>query len=366
MINVKSVCELIEEIAPLSLQESYDNAGLLVGDAQMEITSVLVCIDVTEAVVEEAIEKKCNMIVSHHPLIFNGLKQLTGKNEVQRCIIKAIRNNIAIYAAHTNLDNVLEGVSGKMALKIGLKKIRVLRPKQNGLLKLVTFVPRIHSSTLREALFQAGAGHIGNYDSCSFYSEGTGTFRANEHADPYVGKIDELHSEPEIKIEVILPLHLRTAIVTALIKAHPYEEPAFDLIPLANSWQGAGTGIVGELEESEDEFLFLNRIKSIFQVPVIRHTSFTPGRKVKRVALCGGSGSSFLTDAIEANADVFISGDFKYHEFFNVENKILIADIGHFESEQFTKDIFYEIITKKMPTFAVQISDSKTNPINYL
>jgi hypothetical protein len=252
-----------------------------------------------------------------------------------------------------------------MAEKIGLKNIQILKPKSQSLLKLVTFVPRIHSFGVREALFNAGAGQIGNYDACSFNSEGTGTFRANGNAKPFVGGIDELHSEPEIKIEVILPDYLKSKVINALIKAHPYEEPAFDIIRLENSLNQVGTGIIGELEESEDELAFLNRLKKVFQIPTIRHTALI-GKKIKRVSLCGGSGSPFLKDAISEKADIFISGDFKYHEFFETENRILIADIGHFESEQFTKEIFYEIITKKMPTFAVQISDSKTNPINYL
>ena len=347
------------------MQESYDNAGLLVGDSQMEINSVLVSIDVTEKVIEEAIQKKCNLIISHHPLIFSGLKRIVGQNEVQRCVAMAIKNDIAIYAAHTNLDNVLSGVSAKMAEKIGLKNMRILQPKDNLLVKLVTFVPRLHSYAVREALFAAGAGQIGNYDSCSFNVEGLGTFKANNEAKPYVGNINELHTESEIKIEVILPDYLKYKVISALLKTHPYEEPAYDIIPLKNKWNQVGAGIVGELEVEEDELQFLNRLKSVFNVPTIKHTSLT-GKKVKCVALCGGSGSAFLKDAITTKADVYISGDFKYHEFFEAENRILIADIGHFESEQFTKDIFYEIITKKMPTFAVQISDSKTNPINYL
>jgi dinuclear metal center YbgI/SA1388 family protein len=364
-MNVKSICELIEEVAPLALQESYDNAGLLVGDSQMEITSVLLCIDITEEVVEEAIQKKCNLIISHHPLIFTGLKHLTGQNLVQRCVAKAIKNDIAIYAAHTNLDNVLQGVSGKMAEKIGLKNLRILQPKRNNLLKLITYVPQLHSYRVRQALFEAGAGHIGNYDSCSFNIEGSGTFRANEDAQPFVGNINELHSEPETRIEVILPEYLKFKVLESLLKSHPYEEPAYDFIPLKNDWNEVGAGVVGELEVAEDEAAFLLRLKTVFQVLAIRHTDFL-NKKIKRVALCGGAGSSFLPDAISAGADVYISGDFKYHEFFDAEKRILIADIGHFESEQFTKDIFYEIITKKMPTFAVQISDSKTNPINYL
>jgi len=364
-MTVKSICELIEEVAPLALQESYDNAGLLVGNSQMEVTYVLVCIDITEEVIEEAIQKNCNLIISHHPLIFSGLKRLTGQNEVQRCVAKAIKNDIAIYAAHTNLDNVLQGVNGKIAEKIGLVNTRILQPKQNALLKLITYVPRLHSYAVRQALFNAGAGEIGNYDSCSFNMEGVGTFQANDKANPFVGNSNELHSEPETRIEVILPEYLKFKVLEVLLKTHPYEEPAYDFIALQNSWNQVGAGLIGELDVEEDELFFLNRIKTIFNQSGIRYTNLL-GKKIKRVAVCGGSGSSFLSDAISAKADVYISGDFKYHEFFDAQNRILIADIGHFESEQFTKDIFFEIITKKMPTFAVQISDIKTNPINYL
>jgi len=364
-MDVKSICELIEEVAPLSLQESYDNAGLLVGNSQMEVTSVLVCIDITEEVIEEAIKKNCNLIISHHPLIFSELKRLTGQNEVQRCVAKAIKNDLAIYAAHTNLDNVLQGVNGKIAEKIGLVNTRILQPKLNSLLKLITFVPRLHSYSVREALFNAGAGTVGNYDCCSYNIDGVGTFQANDNANPFVGEANKLHSESETRIEVILPYYLKNSILEALLKVHPYEEPAYDFIALENAWNQVGAGLVGELENTEDEFEFLNRIKDIFNQPSIRYTNLL-GKKIKRVAVCGGSGSSLLSDAITAKADVYISGDFKYHEFFNAQNSIIIADIGHFESEQFTKDIFFDIITKKMPTFAVQISDIKTNPINYL
>jgi len=364
-MNVQSICNLIEEVAPLALQESYDNAGLLVGNSQMEVIGVLATIDITEEVIDEAIEKKCNMIISHHPLIFSGLKRLVGHNEVQRCVVKAVKNDIAIYAAHTNLDNVLQGVNGKIADKIGLINRHILQPKPNGLLKLITYVPRLHSYRVRSAMFEAGAGQIGNYDTCSFNVEGTGTFRANEKAAPFVGEINEIHSEPETRIEVVLPEYLQFKVLEALLKSHPYEVPAYDIIPLQNAWNEVGAGIVGELEIEEDELEFLKRIKTVFNCSAIRHTHLL-GNKIKRVAVCGGSGSSFLSDAIRSKADVFITGDFKYHEFFDAENRILIADIGHFESEQFTKEIFLEIISEKMTTFAVQISDIKTNPINYL
>lgn len=364
-MNVQSICSLIEEVAPLALQESYDNAGLIVGDSQMDVSAILLCIDITEEVVKEAIGKKCNMIISHHPLIFSGLKRLVGQNEVQRCVMMAIKNDIAIYAAHTNLDNVPTGVNAKIAQKLGLQNLRILQPKQNALLKFITYVPQLHSYGVRQALFDAGCGEIGNYDACSFTVEGKGTFRANENAEPFVGEKNVLHTESELRIEVILPEYLKFKVLQALLKAHPYEEPAYDFIALENEWKQVGAGMIGELPEEVDEMEFLQFVKSTFHCGAIRHTALL-GKKIKRVAFCGGSGSSFLKDAISAKADIFITGDFKYHEFFDAENRILIADIGHYESEQFTKEIFLEIISKKMPTFAVQISDINTNPINYL
>ena len=364
-MTVNHITNLIEEQAPVPLQESFDNAGLLVGNAAMEVSGVLLCIDVTEAVIDEAITHNLNLIISHHPLIFRGLKQLTGKNEVQRCVAKAIKNDIAIYAAHTNIDNVLNGVSGKIAEKIGLENIQILVPKENTLVKLVTFVPVNQVDDVRKALFEVGAGHISNYDECSFNVEGYGTFRAGENANPYVGETAKQHREPETRVEVILPKYLINKAVNALLVAHPYEEPAYDIIQLLNSWNTVGLGVVGELPAEMDEMDFLYLLKNKFGLTMLKYTPLQ-GKKIKRVAVCGGAGSEFLKDAIRARADVFVSGDFKYHDYFEAENRILIADIGHFESEQFTKDVFYEIITKKMPKFAVRISKVNTNPINYL
>lgn len=365
MATVQSICQLIEQVAPPALQEGYDNAGLQVGCPHMEVRGVLLCIDVTEAVVAEAVAKGCNLIVSHHPLLFGGLKRLTGQSEVQRCVMEAVKHDIAIYSAHTNLDNVLPGVNGKIAAKIGLRHVRILQPKADALLKLATYVPVAQADGVRQALFEAGAGCIGRYDACSYNVDGVGTFRPGEGTHPFAGTPGTLHREAETRVEVILPRHLMPQAVVALQAAHPYEEPAFDLIPLANDWAQAGAGIVGELPEAEAETAFLLRLKDLFHVSAIRHTKLL-GKPVRRVAVCGGAGSSFLRDALRAGADVFVSADFKYHDFFAAEGRILVADIGHYESEQFTKDIFYEIIRKKMPNFAIQISAVNTNPINYL
>lgn len=364
-IEIQDIINVIESFAPLSLQESYDNVGLLVGNSTTKVNGVLLCIDVTEEVLDEAVSLNANLIIAHHPLIFKGLKRIIGQNLVERCVIKAIKNDIAIYAAHTNIDNVIAGVNGKIADKIGLLKRRVLQPKQNNLLKLVCFIPKLHVQRVREAIFEAGAGSIGNYDACSFNVEGYGSFRPNSNAHPFVGELNKIHYEDEVRLEVILPNHLQTKVSNAMIKAHPYEDPAFDFIPLRNSHNDFGAGIIGELETAISELEFLKSLKPIFNISVIRHTNLT-GKSIKKVAVCGGAGSFLLSDAIKARADIFISGDFKYHEFFNAENKILIADLGHFETEQFTKEIFYEIIRKKFPTFAIHISKINTNPIIYL
>jgi len=279
--------------------------------------------------------------------------------------MKAVRNDIAIYACHTNIDKVANGVSARMAQKLNLQNSRILAAEKKRLLKLVAFVPEQRSEDLRQALFEAGAGQIGHYDCCSFQSKGDGTFRAGDGTHPYVGKVGEMHTEPEVRIEVILKKELKNRVISALVQSHPYEEPAFDLYELENSYGGAGLGMIGELEEAEDELSFLNKIKEAFQSGCIRHSELL-NRKIKRVALCGGSGAEFLSEAIAQKADIYISADFKYHQFFEAEKKLIIADIGHFESEQFTKEIFFEILSKKTPTFAIHFSDYNTNPINYL
>lgn len=362
---VKDITQLLESFAPLSLQEDYDNSGLLTGFPEMEISGVLLCIDVTESVINEAIQLDVNMIIAHHPFIFKGLKRVTGENEDQRCLIKAIRHDIAIYAAHTNMDNLLEGVNGRIADKLGLINRTVLSPLPSSLSKLSVFVPKLHAQRVREAMFNSGAGKIGNYDSCSFNMQGLGSFRPNEHAHPFTGIHNKLHYEDEVKIEIVLPSYLQKNVVNAMLMSHPYEVPAYDIYKLENLHPGLGAGLIGELPEAKDESIVLRQIKEVFQTPVIRHTALL-NKPIKKVALCGGAGSFLLSEAKSAGADIFISGDFKYHDFFVAEGKILIADPGHYESEQFTKEIFFEIIQKKFPTFALHISKVHTNPILYL
>ncbi len=361
-MQLQTVIDHLESFAPLAFQEDFDNCGLLIGHRQQEIDGVLVCLDVTEAVVDEAITTHHNLIISHHPLIFKGLKSLTGCNEVERCVMKAVKNDIAIYAAHTNLDNAPNGVSVRMAQKLGLENVQVLVPKSNMLLKLVTFVPTAHLETLREALFAAGAGHIGEYDACSFSHGGEGSFRPGITTKPFVGVIGEVNHEPEIRLEVILPKHKQRAIVTALLQAHPYEEPAFDLIPLANEWSQVGLGVAGDLTESISETRFLSHVKRTFQADSVKHSPLL-GRDIRRVALCGGSGADFITHAKAAGADAYVTADVTYHRYFEAENNLLIIDVGHFESEQYTKEIIFEQLIKNFPNFAIRLSTSEQKQV---
>ena len=364
-MKIKEIVSALERFAPLPLQDGFDNAGLQIGLTEAEATGALLCLDVTEAVLDEAIALGYNLVISHHPLIFKGYKSITGKDYVERCILKAIKNDIVIYSAHTNLDNAQGGVNYKIAEKIGLKNLKVLEPKENSLIKLVTFVPDAQADSVREALFAAGCGNIGNYDSCSYNLKGEGTFRAKEGTHPFCGTIGELHHENEVRIETILPVYKKAEVIKALLSVHPYEEPAFDLYPLQNDWLQAGSGIVGELDESETELEFLKHIKKIFEVGCVRHNKLT-GREIQKVALCGGAGAFLLPQAIRMGADVFITGEIKYHDYFGHEGDILMAEIGHYESEQYTKEIFYSIIRDLFPNFALQLSKINTNPIKYL
>jgi dinuclear metal center YbgI/SA1388 family protein len=354
----------LETIAPPSLQEDYDNAGLLTGNASMTCTGVLISLDCTEAIVQEAIDKKCNLIVAHHPIIFGGLKKINGKNYVERTIIKAIKNDIAIYAIHTNLDNVLHGVSGKMAEKLGLENVQILSPKKNILQKLAVFVPKENAQKLTDALFATGAGNIGNYSECSFSTTGIGTFKPEENANPTKGEIGLRDMANETKVEVIFPTWLQGQIIAVMKANHPYEEVAHDIYNLANTYQETGSGIIGNLPKAIEENEFLAKLLTIFKVKVVRHTALT-GKKIQKVALCGGAGSFLINAAKAAGADVYITADVKYHEFFDADGQLLLADIGHYESEQFTIDLLFELLSDKFPNFALLKTGVNTNPVQY-
>ncbi len=363
-MHIKSIIQTIEEFAPVNYQESYDNAGLITGSPNWECTGILLTLDTLEATVEEAITKNCNLIVAHHPIVFRGLKHINGKNYVERVVIKAIKNDIAIYAAHTNLDNVHLGVNKKICDKLGLNNTQILAPKQNILKKLFTFCPTEQAEAVRMALFEAGAGQIGEYDQCSYNLEGYGTFRGGDNSNPHVGAIGQLHKEPESKIEVVFPAHLQRKIVNALQTAHPYEEVAYDIVSLDNRHPRVGSGMIGELTEPMNETDFLQHLKDTMKAKCIRHTQLL-NKPIQKVAVCGGAGSFLLRNAISAKVDVFVTADYKYHEFFDAEGRIIIADIGHYESEQYTIELFKDIISKKFTNFAVILTEINTNPVNY-
>jgi dinuclear metal center YbgI/SA1388 family protein len=358
------IIKIIEENFPLAYQESYDNAGLCIGDTIAEISGILCCIDVTEEVLDEAILKQLNMVISHHPVIFQGLKSITSRTLTERIILKAIKNNILLYSAHTNADNAIQGVNKKICDKIGLVDCKILAPAPDKLVKFVIFVPQAQAEKIRSAIFEAGAGVIGNYDCCSFNVNGNGTFRGNELTNQFVGDKNELHSEPETRIETILPSYLSKKVVSAAIKAHPYEEVAYDLYALKNNFANVGSGMIGEFssEITLEELLF--SLKNTFNAKGIRYSGVDL-KPVKKIAVCGGSGSFLINEAKRQNADVFITGDIKYHQFFDADKSLSIIDMGHYESEQFTKEIFYELLIKNLSKFAVHLSEINSNPIKY-
>lgn len=362
---IKDVLDHLEILAPTAYQESYDNAGLITGSAAWEVTGILITLDCIEAVVDEAIAKGANLVVAHHPIVFKGLKSITGKNYVERTLLKAIKNDIAIYAIHTNLDNVMMGVNGMIAKKLDLVNVRILVPKKETLTQLVTFVPPSHASSVLDALHQAGAGQIGEYKNCSFQVAGQGRFTPGEHANPMIGKAGESETTDEERIEVLFPTFLERKIIKALKSSHPYEEVAYYLTALANENQAVGAGMIGDLGTPMEGNEFLIYLKSKMNLTVIRHTK-PLAEKIQRVAVCGGSGSFLLNSAIQSGAHAFVSADFKYHEFFDADNRIMIADIGHYESEVCTKELLKDYLTKKFSNFAINFSETVTNPISYL
>ena len=364
MPQIQDVTRYLETVAPPTYQESYDNSGLIVGDPRAEVSGILVSLDTIESVVDEAIAKGCNLIVSHHPIVFRGLKSLTGKNYVERTVIKAIKHDVAVYAIHTNLDNVQQGVNRRISERLGLQNTCILAPKADTLQKLVTFAPLADADQVLRALGEAGAGQIGNYRNCSFQTAGTGRFQPNEQAKPHVGESGKPEQVEEQRIEVIYPAHLANQILTALRSAHPYEEVAYYQQPLVNQNQEVGSGMVGELPEPISGTEFLAHLKKSMQLSVVRHTRL-PDKPVQRVAVCGGSGSFLLPHALRQRADAFVTADYKYHEFFDADSQLIIADIGHYESEVFTKDLLGDFLSEKFVNFAVRLAEVNTNPVFY-
>jgi len=361
-MKIIEVLEYFEQIIPVDFQENYDNCGLQVGNGQSDLKQALITLDVTEEILEEAIRKDCNLIISHHPLIFHGIKKITGSNPEERIIEKALKKDITIYSTHTCLDNNSAGLNVYIAGKLGLQNISILAPGENLLKKLVVFCPPDHAEKVRNAMFLAGGGNIGNYDSCSFNVHGKGSFKANEGASPFVGRVNELHFEEEIRIELIFPVHLENKIIQAMLQNHPYEEVAYDIYKLENTYNKIGAGVIGNLENPAKTIDFLAFIKDIFGTKCIRHNAILK-KEIQRVAFCGGSGIFLVNQAKRSKADIFITSDIKYHDFF--AEKILLADIGHFESEHLSVELIASVLMKKFPTFAFSISEIKSNPVHY-
>ena len=363
-MTISDIISVLEKMAPTFLQEDYDNAGLIIGDRNTECSGVLLALDTTEEIIKEAKAKNCNLIIAHHPIVFRGLKRINGRNYVERAVISAIKNDVAVYASHTNLDNVIDGVNGKLADKLELINRTVLSPKGQLLMKLTVYVPESHFQILEQALFNAGGGNLGNYSECSFVSEGVGSFKPGENADPFSGEIGKRQFINEKKIELVFPLWLQSKVITAMKSTHPYEEVAYELTTLENTYQQTGSGLLGELSEAMEESSFLNHLATITGIKVVRHTPLL-GKKIKKVAICGGAGSFLTTRAISSGADIFVTSDVKYHEFFDADGEIVLADIGHFESEQFTIDLFYDVLRQNFPNFAVLKTELITNPVRY-
>jgi dinuclear metal center YbgI/SA1388 family protein len=364
-MKLSELCCYLDTAVPLSFQEGYDNSGLQIGQPEKEIISALITLDITEKVIDEAIQKGCDIVISHHPLIFRGIKKITGGSPSDKILVSAIKNDIAVYSSHTNLDMMNDGVSRKMAQKLGLQNIKVLVPLKERLIKLVTFIPEDHLDKVREAVFDAGAGFIGKYDRCGFTVSGTGSFRAGEGTNPFYGEKGKVHFGKETRFETILFSHLKGKVINALLDAHPYEEVAYDLYPLQNDNIDFGLGCAGDLAQPLTEPDFIKLVSSVFGAPGVRFSRPT-GKAVKKVALCGGAGASLLDDALAVRADAFVTGDIKYHSWFEADDRILIVDCGHYETEKFSVEILYDLIIKKFPKFAVRFSETNTNPINYL
>ena len=364
-MKIHEITDFLEEIAPLHYQESYDNSGLLVGDFNSEIKGALISLDCTESVIDEAISLGTKLVISHHPIIFSPLKKINGKNYVERVILKAIKNDIAIYAIHTNLDNIYDGVNSKIVEKLGLINCKILLPTSKQIKQLVVYCPTTHALALKEALLENGAGSFRTYDNCSFSVKGKGTFKPKRGSSPFLGNIGDVEHVDEERLEFFFNNEDEKLILDVMRQNHPYEQVAYQVYSLDNISSDIGSGMIGDLQNEIDSKKYLDLLKTKMSTNCIRHTKIV-NKKIKKIAICGGSGSFLLEEAKRQNADLFVSSDFKYHEFFDAEDKIIIADIGHFESEQFTKDLIYDLLSKKFTKFAVQLSKVNTNPINYL
>lgn len=362
MIQIKEILGHLDTLAPFKYTESFDNTGLLIGDSNQSVTKALICLDVTDQVIDQAIAEGYDLIIAFHPLIFKGLKSIGTQDRVGRCVTRLIRHDIALIAIHTNLDKSMQGVNQMISQKIGLDAMRFLMPEQT-MSKLVTYVPHAHVDVVRESLIQAGAGQIGEYGGCSFSSLGEGTFIPSKNSNPYVGEKEKMHREAEARLEMLVPHHLKSKAVQSLLAAHPYEEVAYDLYPVEVGGSIAGMGMVGELAKPMSPKAFLSHLQTVFGTPNIRYSAYN--KQIQTVAVLGGSGAFALGAAMGCGADALVTADLKYHDFFIPQEQLMLIDIGHFESEQFTLQILKDYLSKKIINFAFDLTSVNTNPVCY-
>jgi dinuclear metal center YbgI/SA1388 family protein len=367
-VLLSTITRFLDALAPPYWQESYDNAGLQCGDLNQTITGATLALDCTEAVIAEAVARGHNLIVCHHPVVFRPIKRLTGRTAPERILLAAIRADVAIYATHTNLDHVAHGVNAEFARRLGLRNPQILAPKADGALRqLVTFVPPSAREDVLAALHEAGAGQIGQYRECSFRTEGMGRFRPTETAHPTIGQAGGPREEvAEERLEVVFPAPAQSAVLAALRRVHPYEEVAYYLTRLENAHQEVGAGMIGELPNPLTPADFLAHLRHALHLPLIKHTDPpADGRLISRVALCGGAGAFLIANALGAGADAYVTGDLKYHEYFDADGRLLLCDVGHYESEVATGALLLAALQREFPTFAARLTDVITNPVRY-
>ena len=363
MLKIQSITDCLEQWAPPSLALSYDNCGLLIGDPNQLVKKALVSLDVTEGVVQEAIDQQANLIIAHHPIIFKGLRSIRPTTDSQRAIILAIKHDIAIYAIHTNLDRVDDGVNKALADRLNLSNRSVLEEASN-LYKLITFVPTKDLQVVRNALFSIGAGSIGEYKKTSFVSSGVGSFQGSASSNPSIGKAGEFTEVEEEKLEVLLTDTLLSSALKTLQEYHPYEEVAYDIVPLRNKNQNHGSGMIGELREPLSPDDFIQYLTNHLGLQLVRHSPLIKS-KIKRVAICGGAGFDLLKNARQKGADAYVTADLKYHDFFEADSSLLLCDIGHYESEHWVIQEIKDYLTRNFANFAVLSTTVNTNPVHY-
>ncbi len=368
MHTVGDVIRIIESSYPLCYQEPYDNSGLQVGQMGEKVTGIMLSVETTEAVLEECVDKGCNFLLSHHPILFKPLKRVTMCTYQERCLAFAIKHNIAIYALHTSADNILQGINFFVANKVGMQidGRRPLCPAKGGAYKLQVYVPKTHQKIVREALHQEGIGVSGKYSSCSFSSEGVGRFIPRKGASPFIGKeIGVMEQVSEVCVSMLVEQHLLSAALGTIKRVHPYEEPAYEIIPLLGQSVQVGSGLLGFLPAPVPANSFLNQLKETFNTSVVAHSEITQ-KMISSVAICGGSGGPFLEQAIAAGADAYVTGEAKYNDFLDAQGRINLVVLGHHTSEQVAIDLFEQLLHQITQEVSLYKSQRDINPVRFL